>query len=511
MQALASRAQQLSDLIVQANTTTGAVARQSVALQQALELLPDTLNRSTTTFAGLDSTLDALDPLVAKSKIAARRLEPFAASLNKFAKVAVPTVTALSDLIHNPAGTGDLTTLFEETPKLAKLAATAFPNLIQAMNASQTQLDNLREYTPDVIAALTNVGQASGYYDANGHYVRVQPTFFAFGTDGSNQLVRAVAGRPLPGSADGHDRAAPVARFSPRPTDRRRAAVAGCHAAARPRPDHETARPDRNPASGSRPGPRSRPWRAPRERPGGDPYQVRAIFDDASFAVQGEQVRVAGAPVGSIASLDVCVAHTPRRPGTQNKAAVTLEIDDARFAPFHANATCAIRPQSLIGEMYVDCNPGTAATPALHRIDSGPGKGDYYLPVTRTSSPVDFDIVQDIYQEPVAQRLAIILNELGTGLAARGSDLNAVIHRADPALGNTDQVLKILAGQNRELAKLATDSDDGARAAGPAAKGARRLHRAGEHDLGRRARQRARTSRGRSSCFPGFLCASCGR
>ena len=176
---------------------------------------------------------------------------------------------------------------------------------------------------------------------------------------------------------------------------------------------------------------------------------MRAIFDDASFAVAGEQVRVAGAPVGSIASLDV----------TKGKqAAVTLQIDDARFTPFHANATCAIRPQSLIGEMYVDCAPGTSATPELHRIARGPGNGTYYLPVARTHSPVDFDIAQNIYREPVAQRLAIILNELGTGLAARGSDLNAVIHRADPALGNTDQVLKILASQNRALAKLATDS-----------------------------------------------------
>ncbi len=182
---------------------------------------------------------------------------------------------------------------------------------------------------------------------------------------------------------------------------------------------------------------------------GTGPYRVRAIFDDASFAVAGEQVRVAGAPVGSIASLDV----------TANKqAAVTLEINDARFTPFHANATCAIRPQSLIGEMYVDCTPGTAAAPALHRIASGPGAGTYYLPVTGTHSPVDFDIAQDIYREPITERLAIILDELGTGLAARGSDLNAVIHRADPALGNTDQVLKILAGQNRALAKLATDS-----------------------------------------------------
>ncbi|HET6867236.1 MAG TPA: MlaD family protein [Solirubrobacteraceae bacterium] len=178
-------------------------------------------------------------------------------------------------------------------------------------------------------------------------------------------------------------------------------------------------------------------------------YRVRAIFDDASFAVAGEQVRVAGAPVGSIASLEV----------THNKkAAVTLAIDDARFTPFHANATCAIRPQSLIGEMYVDCNPGTTAAPTLKRIDRGPGAGTYYLPVVRTHSPVDFDISQNIWREPVAQRLTIILNELGTGLAARGSDLNAVIHRADPALQNTDQVLKILASQNRALAKLATDS-----------------------------------------------------
>jgi ABC-type transporter Mla subunit MlaD len=174
-------------------------------------------------------------------------------------------------------------------------------------------------------------------------------------------------------------------------------------------------------------------------------YRVRAIFDDASFAVAGEQVRVAGAPVGSIAALDV----------TRGKqAAVTLAIDDARFTPFHANATCAIRPQSLIGEMYVDCNPGTSAAPALHRITSGPGAGTYYLPVLRTHSPVDFDISQDIYREPIAQRLAIILNELGTGLAARGSDLNAVIHRADPAKLATDSaaVLTPLAKQRKSLA-----------------------------------------------------------
>jgi phospholipid/cholesterol/gamma-HCH transport system substrate-binding protein len=189
MQALASRAGQLSDLIAQTNTTTGAIASQSTALEQALQLLPNTLTRSTVTFAGLDSTLDALDPLVAKSKTADRRLEPFAASLNTLARDAIPTITGLTALIHNPTGGGDLTTLLLQTPQLARVAATAFPELVEAMNNSQAQLDSLREYTPDVVAALTNVGQASGYYDANGHYVRVQPTFGALGIGSSNELV----------------------------------------------------------------------------------------------------------------------------------------------------------------------------------------------------------------------------------------------------------------------------------------------------------------------------------
>jgi ABC-type transporter Mla subunit MlaD len=185
-------------------------------------------------------------------------------------------------------------------------------------------------------------------------------------------------------------------------------------------------------------------------RGAGASYEVRAIFDNAGFAVPGEDVRIAGANVGSIQSLDVT---------SQNRAAVTMSINDARFTPFYANATCAIRPQSVIGERYVDCEPGSSSSPVLAKITHGPGTGTFLLPVTRTSSPIDSDLVQNIYQQPITQRFAIILSELGTGLAARGSDLNAVIHRADPALGYTDQVLQILARQNRALAQLATDSD----------------------------------------------------
>jgi ABC-type transporter Mla subunit MlaD len=188
-------------------------------------------------------------------------------------------------------------------------------------------------------------------------------------------------------------------------------------------------------------------------------YQIRAIFDDAAFAVPGEDVRVAGAPVGTIQSLDVCTKAPCPEGSPHNKAAVTITVDNAHFTPFYGNAHCSIRPQSLIGEKYVDCEPGSSSSAPLQKVSSGPGEGSYLLPVTNTTSPVDSDIVQNISRQPIRQRFALILDELGTGLAARGSDLNAVIRRANPALGQTDRVLKVLARQNKVLARLATESD----------------------------------------------------
>ncbi len=195
MQALASRSQQLTDLIANTNATTGAIARQSQALEQALSLFPGALTRSTTTFQGLNSTLDALDPLVAASKIGIRRLEPFSAELRQLVSGSIPTIGALDALIRNPSGTGDLTTLALSTPSLARIASSAFPDLIKSMNDSQAQLDYLREYTPDVVAALANIGEVSAYYDANGHYARAQPDFFAFALNGNTLTAQPPSNR----------------------------------------------------------------------------------------------------------------------------------------------------------------------------------------------------------------------------------------------------------------------------------------------------------------------------
>jgi ABC-type transporter Mla subunit MlaD len=181
-----------------------------------------------------------------------------------------------------------------------------------------------------------------------------------------------------------------------------------------------------------------------------DAYHVRAIFDNASTLVPGEDVKVAGVPVGVIADLEVTGG---------NQAAITMRIDDTGFVPWKEDAECKVGSQGLIGEKFVDCQPGSASARPLAEIEDGEGEGEHLLPVERTSSPVDLDLVNNIMRLPYRQRFAILLSEFGAGLAGRGEELNEVIHRANPALRETDEVLKILADQNRTLARLARDSD----------------------------------------------------
>jgi phospholipid/cholesterol/gamma-HCH transport system substrate-binding protein len=116
-------------------------------------------------------------------------LTPFATLLNKLVGASIPTIGQLNALIRNPNGTGDLTTLARSTPAIERVGRSAFKHLIAQMNQSQAQLDTLREYAPDLVGALTNIGQTNGYYDANGHYARTQPVFNAFAINGFNQLT----------------------------------------------------------------------------------------------------------------------------------------------------------------------------------------------------------------------------------------------------------------------------------------------------------------------------------
>jgi len=202
-----------------------------------------------------------------------------------------------------------------------------------------------------------------------------------------------------------------------------------------------------------------------------DAYLVRAVFDNGAFVVPGEDVRVAGANVGSVESIDVSmpgenVSSDPATRVQPGKAIIVMKIKDKGFQDFRDDASCIIRPQSLIGEKFIDCSvtdprpPGAGPPPELEVIpDDQPGAGQRLLPVENNGRSIDQDLIYNMYRLPYAQRLRVILNELGAGLATRGPELRETIERANPALRQVNKVLAILASQNKRMAELARNGD----------------------------------------------------
>jgi ABC-type transporter Mla subunit MlaD len=195
--------------------------------------------------------------------------------------------------------------------------------------------------------------------------------------------------------------------------------------------------------------------------PGNSGYKVDVIFDNARGLIPGQLVEVAGGRIGEIDDVKVT---------RDFKARIEMTVDK-RFAPFHEDASCTIRPQGLIAENYVQCDPGTSATKELR------GRGDMppTVPVSHTSEPVNLTDIFAIWNVPTRDRLAVLLSQLGVSTAGRGEDINAILRRANPTLRLARQAIGVLVGQRRDLLRAIDQTGTAIAALGPHAPGTRAL------------------------------------
>jgi ABC-type transporter Mla subunit MlaD len=170
----------------------------------------------------------------------------------------------------------------------------------------------------------------------------------------------------------------------------------------------------------------------------GGAYTVRAEFADAAGLRGHSQVKVGGVAVGSVESLAV----TPR-----NTALVTLKLSDTRVG---AGARAAIRPVNLLGEKYVDLQPGDQG----RRRPSGS-----LIPRSRTATPVELDQLLDTLDASTRFRLQVLIDESGEALGGRGADFGATLRALPPALDQAGAMVGAFAHDNRVLGRLVTDSD----------------------------------------------------
>jgi virulence factor Mce-like protein len=175
---------------------------------------------------------------------------------------------------------------------------------------------------------------------------------------------------------------------------------------------------------------------------GGGKKTYYLYFDNAFGLTEGGDFKVAGVRAGETSQFKVKPVNG--RPLAEVKA----EVTEPGLADLRKDARCEIRPQSLIGEYFIDCQPGSGK-----RLADG-GR----LPVEQTSSTIAIDLVNDIMRRPYRERLRLIVGELGAGLAGRPGDLSNVLRRAHPALRETSETLRILGRQRATIQKFIGDA-----------------------------------------------------
>lgn len=182
---------------------------------------------------------------------------------------------------------------------------------------------------------------------------------------------------------------------------------------------------------------------------------IKIPFDNAFGLTEGGDLRVAGVKAGSTTKFGIskgpeCQSESTRDAGPPRTCAVVeSQITEPGFASFRADASCDVRQQSLIGEYYVDCQPGS----------SKEGLKNNTVRIDQTTSTIPTDLVNNVMRRPYRERLRLIISELGTGLAGRPQDLANVLRKAHPGLRETSKTLAILGEQTKIIRDFIDDSD----------------------------------------------------
>lgn len=165
--------------------------------------------------------------------------------------------------------------------------------------------------------------------------------------------------------------------------------------------------------------------------------RVQAEFSSISGLVEGNEVRVQGAPAGTVERIELT---------DRNTALATLRLDE-EVQPLRADATATVRPVDLLGDVYLALSPGR---------DRQPLRGS--IRPARTSNAPRLSDLLSTFRPSVRQGLEAVLVELGSGLEQRGIDISRTATRLRPALQATDELMTELGSQRAGLRDLIADA-----------------------------------------------------
>lgn len=180
-----------------------------------------------------------------------------------------------------------------------------------------------------------------------------------------------------------------------------------------------------------------------------DRYAVYVLFDESAGVSpgNGQEVRIAGVPVGDIRSADVT---------EDGKARLELRIDKDQVV--HRDAQVLLRPKSPLNDMYIEISPGSASAPQV-------GDGDT-IPADQTVSPIQVDEVLAHLDANTQAALTSLLAESDVALVSAPKTLPAGLDETNALLQDLAPVMNRLETRRKNLARLVTALADVSDAAG---------------------------------------------
>lgn len=155
--------------------------------------------------------------------------------------------------------------------------------------------------------------------------------------------------------------------------------------------------------------------------PFASPYQLTAVFEDATSLKSGSPVRIAGVEAGIVNKVETFDRET-------GAAKVTMELKDSAL-PIHEDAELKIRPRILLeGNFFVDVKPGSPNAPIL-------ADGADPIPMAQTAAPVQLGEILNVLKADVRGDLRTLLAEYSLkGLENGGAEgFNDAIEFFEPA------------------------------------------------------------------------------
>ena len=458
---VSARDEALSGLVRNLASTTSALTSNGESLGESVGLLPNVLRKSNTTFVDLRAL--ARRPHAARRRRQAGRRATSSSRCSTScarsrATPARPIARPVGDVVRRKGADNDLVELLRRQPAVDKIAnATAerngeqrpgaLPATIKALDGLTPQIGFLRPYAPELVGWFDDFSTSGALRRARQLLARgpraqrlhdstrcsallpvptgLREELLAAGSKtGRNNRCPGSLERAAP---DGSNPVHPVGGLQLRPhpdPDRAMSQVLTCARSSR---SCSPSRPGVAVASGT--------------AGAGDEQRYTVVLDNAFGLTEDSDLRSSGVPVGT-SSASTCSATRPARSPRSSSRSPT-------FAGFRKDVFCEVKPQSLIGEYYLDCEPGTSRRA---RAEDDPRRAD------RGDDPARRRARHPAPPGPRALRAHPVRARHGARRARRGPQHDDPPRRPRAARDRSASC-EILADNRRTLQQLTRDAD----------------------------------------------------